>query len=507
MSADEVARLRALADRLRALPLADVPGALTFTPASGDGLSGDHRPSRPLTSGSIAGTRAALDAGETTALALTDEALERAERHADHGVFVHVLAESARAEAARADRCAARGPLHGVPVTVKNNIHVAGVPTTCGSPVFAGRVATTDAAVVTRLRNAGAVIVGTTNLHEMAFGSTSVNPYTGTVRNPRAPEYVAGGSSGGSAAAVALGIGFASLGTDAAGSVRMPASCCGVVGFKPTHGVVSLRGVVPTSMSHVDHVGPLCTSVADARLLLDVLAGHDRDDPHSDPRPLVAADPVTDLDDVVVGVPQEYFWTGLDDDVERVCRAAVARLTDAGAQVRPVVCDIGALMPLQAVAMFVEAHVVHAEHLRATPELYSPGLRDRLLAGGSVLAQDYVRALRARRLVVDAITAALVGVDALAMPTMPVPPMRVADADADPRVALMARHTSPFNQSGHPVVSLPAGATPGGLPVGLQLVGHPFADLRLLAIAEAAETALSRAVPASPSRSRPSGRS
>ncbi|RTL68733.1 MAG: amidase [Pseudonocardiaceae bacterium] len=474
--------LHALALRLRDLPLAESPGALTYSPcpkepASGNGRYGDHYRSRPLSSGSIAEMRAAMDAGEVTSVELTERALKIASQHVADNVLLDVLADTARAEAARADRSPVREPLHGIPVTVKNNLDVAGLPTTCGSPAFADRVATTDAAVVETLREAGAVILGTTNLHEMAFGSTSVNPFTGAVANPRAPGHVAGGSSGGSAAAVALGIGFASLGTDAAGSIRMPASCCGVVGFKPTHGTVRVRGLVPTSMSHVDHIGPLTTSVADARLLFDVLAG---------PGPSHDAD----LTGVTVGLPESYFWTGLDAEVEAVCRAAVERLVAAGARTTPVACDIDELVPLLAVAMFAEAHVLHGPLIAANPDHYSPALRDRLVAGGTVLGQDYVRALRARQIVVDRIGTALHGVDVLAMPTMPVPPVPIADVDTDPRVALMARHTSPFNQSGHPVISLPAGTTPGRLPVGLQLVGHAYEDRRLLALAEAAEAAL-----------------
>ncbi|ODT99966.1 MAG: hypothetical protein ABS81_24795 [Pseudonocardia sp. SCN 72-86] len=475
----EVDRLQDLARRLRELPLQETTGALTFTPVRGNSRYSDYYRARPLTSGSIAEARAAMDAGEVTAAELTERALATAEEHADDAIFVHLTASEARARAAEADRTdpADRGPLHGIPVTIKNNIDVAGLATTCGSPVFADRVATADAAVVETLREAGAVILGTTNLHEMAFGSTSVNPHTGAVANPRAPGHVAGGSSGGSAAAVALGIGFASLGTDAAGSIRMPASCCGVVGFKPTHGTVPLRGLVPTSMSHVDHIGPLATSVADARLLFDVL---------TEPGSALAAT----LDGVVVGLPEAYFWADLDREVEAVCRAAVSSMEASGARVTPVACDIGELMPLLGVAMFAEATVLHGPHIAANPDRYSPALRERLLAGGTVLGQDYVRALRARQIVVDRIGAAMQGVDLLAMPTMSVPPVRIADVDTDPRVALMARHTSPFNQTGQPAISLPAGTTPGGLPVGLQLVGHAYGDRRLLALAEAAEAAL-----------------
>lgn len=435
--------------------------------------------------------RRGLATGELTAVQVVDAAIARAERFAGHNLFITPLFEQAQRAAAAADRALAAGaplgPLHGVPVTVKDNIDMAGLRTTAGSAVHADRTATTDATVVARIAAAGAIVLGKTNLHELAFGSTSINPYHGTVANPWQPEHITGGSSGGSAAAVALGVGYASIGTDAAGSVRMPASCCGLVGLKPTHGLVPLRGLIPTSAEHIDHIGPLARSVADARAVLEVMAGPDPDDPHSSPHPAPPSPPLDDLAGVRVGVPEEWFWTGLDAQVETAALAVLDRMAAAGADVVVVPMDIGHLVPLLRVAMFAEAYVFHAPTLAAAPQLYSPELRHRLMAGQYVLAQDYIRALRVRRLVIDAVCGALDGVDVLAMPTMPVLPVPISAAETASEVSAMSRNTSVFNQSGHPAISLPMGLSLEGLPMGFQLVGHAHADHRLLAVAEVVE--------------------
>ncbi|OLT22273.1 hypothetical protein BJF78_07740 [Pseudonocardia sp. CNS-139] len=254
--------------------------------------------------------RAALAAGEVGAAELTAAALARADRYAGYALFITPLADRARDAAAAVDRARAAGaplgPLAGVPVTVKDNIDMAGQVTTPAprsSP--AGSPPRTPA--VARVEAAGAVVLGKTNLHELAFGGTSVNPFHGTVPNPWAPDRIAGGSSGGSAACVALGVGHASLGTDAAGSVRMPASCCGLVGLKPTHGLVPTRGVLPTSTEHIDHVGVLVRTVADARLMLGVLAGPEPADPHSAQRDAGPPAHRDDLRGVRVGVPEGWF--------------------------------------------------------------------------------------------------------------------------------------------------------------------------------------------------------
>ena len=438
--------------------------------------------------------RDALAAGDLSAVEVTEAALARAERFAGHNLFITALPDNAMRAAAVADRARASGAplgrLHGVPITVKDNIDMAGLPTTAGSPVFADRVATTDAPVVAQLTQAGAIVLGKTNLHELACGATSINPFHGTVANPWQPEYIAGGSSGGSAAAVALGVGYASLGTDAAGSVRMPASCCGLVGLKPTHGLVPQRGAIPTLAEHIDHIGPLTRSVADARAMLEVMGAPDPHDPHSSPRSAPPSPEREDLTGVRVGVPQAWFWDELDPQVEAAARAVLELMTRDGATMVPVPMDIGALAPLLGFPLIVEAYVFHQPTLDAHPELYSPELRHHLMAGQYALAQDYIRALRVRRMVIEAVRGALEGVDVLAMPTMPVLPLRIADAPDDPlapEAAALLRNTFVINQSGHPAVSLPMGLAAEGVPVGFQLVGQVQDDHGLLAVAEAVE--------------------
>jgi aspartyl-tRNA(Asn)/glutamyl-tRNA(Gln) amidotransferase subunit A len=441
--------------------------------------------------------RRVLADGELSAAEVTEAALSRAERFAEHNLFITALPERAREAAAAADRAWADGgplgPLHGVPITVKDNIDIAGLPTTAGSPVFADRIAAADAPVVSRLRAAGAVVLGKTNMHELALGGTSINPFYGTVPNPWQPEHIAGGSSGGSAAAVAFGVGYGSIGTDAAGSVRIPASCCGLVGLKPTHGLVPLRGVIPTGSEHIDHIGSLTRSVADARAMLELMAVADLHDPHSCQREAAPAPLREDLAGVRVGVPQGLFWDDLDPQVEAAARAVLHLMTGDGATMVAVPMDIGHLVPLLLYPVFVEAYVFHQPTLDAHPELYSPDLRHHLMAGHYVLAQDYIRALRARRLVIEAVRSAFNGVDVLVMPTLPELPLRIADAPAataSPEIATMVRNTSVINQSGHPALSLPMGLSVEGLPMGFQIVGRAHNDHGLLAVAEAVERLL-----------------
>jgi PPOX class probable F420-dependent enzyme len=303
-------------------------------------------------------------------------------------------------------------------------------------------------------------------------------------------EYISGGSSGGSAAAVALGVGYASLGTDAAGSIRMPASCCGLVGLKPTHGLVPQSGLIPTIVEHIDHIGPLTRSVADARAMLEVIGVPDPDDPHSSSRPAPASPERDDLAGVRVGVPQAWFWDELDPQVEAAARAVLDMMTRDGATLVSVPMDIAALAPLLLFPVFVEAYVFHQPTLDVQPELYPPDLRHHLMGAQYVLAQDYIRALRVRRLVMEALRSALEGVDVLAMPTIPVLPLRIADAPADPiapEAAALLRNTSVINQSGHPAVSLPMALAAEGVPMGFQLVGQAHDDHALLAVAEAVE--------------------
>jgi aspartyl-tRNA(Asn)/glutamyl-tRNA(Gln) amidotransferase subunit A len=263
-----------------------------------------------------------------------------------------------------------------------------------------------------------------------------------------------------------------------------------VVGLKQTHGVVSLFGGLPTTTQHVDHIGPHTRTVADARAMLEVMASYDEQDVHSTAHPLTPAEPLSDLSGLTVGLPEAYFWTDLDPEVESACRDVVAKLVDLGATVVPVDLDISGYMPLMQSAMMAEAYVYHEPLLKAHGELYSDDLRYRILAGQYVLAQDYIRAMRARRLLIEAVRTSMTSVDFLAMPTLPVPAIKIADVGGWESTRVLVHNTSPFNQTGLPAITLPVATTAEGTPIGFQLVAKEFEDYALLAAAEVVEQAV-----------------
>jgi aspartyl-tRNA(Asn)/glutamyl-tRNA(Gln) amidotransferase subunit A len=403
-----------------------------------------------------------------------------------------------------------------VPVAVKDNVETAGVRSTGGSKILADYVPAEDAPAWGRLRAAGAILLGKTNLHEFGMGATSLNPHYGPAHNPWDPARVPGGSSGGSAAAVAAGMAPAALGTDAGGSVRIPAALCGVVGLKPTHGLVPVRGGIGFGNPTVDHIGPLGRSVADAALLLSLMAGPDARDPTTRPAPPAgdyvgaaaqgAAAP--DLRGLRVGVPADHYFAPLDPGVEGAVRAAIEHLAGLGAQVCPVGLPDHEALLAGIAGLGAELLAYHGRWLRTRLQDYSEGVQPRLLASQFILASDYAKALRARRLLRERYDAALQGVDLLAAPTCAVPAPTIAEAEAD-RVPLggqttdtgvLARNTRPANLTGLPAISVPCGfVTAGGsrLPVGLMLIGRPFEEARLLHAAAAYEatTAWHRAAP------------
>lgn len=385
-----------------------------------------------------------------------------------------------------------RGPLHGRIISIKDLIDVNGFPTTAASHVRAGHIARADAAVVSRLREAGAVIIGKTNLHEFALGTTSDESAFGPVRNPRDPSRSPGGSSGGSAAAVAAGMGWASIGTDTGGSIRIPASACGVVGLKPTFGEIPTVGVVPLSVS-LDHVGPLAENVSDAWSIYDVLAGAVR------PRASSHA-----IDNVRLGKLGGYFLEKLDADVRARFEEALNRLKDAGASI--VDSDLGRLpdVPLTYVNVVLpEAYAYHEEALAKAPEAFGRSIRSRLEMGAQISRDDYVRAQRDRVQLRTAVDKALSSCDVLVLPTMPIPPQKIGAATAmiggveEPLRPLTLRLTQLFNLTGHPAISLPCGETCEGLPCGLQLVGRRQQTAELLTIALSCEAFVSPRVPSS----------
>ena len=425
----------------------------------------------------------ALRQRELTAEAATDACLRQiAERDPAINAYITVLSERARADAHAADRELAagrdRGPLHGVPISLKDIIDVAGVPTTAASRLRQGHVAVADAEVVQRLREAGAVIIGKTNLHEFALGTTNEDSAYGPVKHPLDPTRSPGGSSGGSAASVLAGMAWASIGTDTGGSIRIPAAACGLVGLKPAIGEVSLDGVVPLSAT-LDHVGPLCRSVEDAAIIHAVLAG---DRPGPPPTRPVAGVRLARL--------RGYFTELLDAGIAAAFEQACARLEGTGVTLREArIAHTAEIPAIYTHIALPETVTYHAATLESRADEYTAPVRLRLEMGRYILGEDYVRAQQGRRVLQHEVNHALTEVDALLLPTLPVPAtklgeenVRVGNGDQPVR-AMTLRLTQLFNITGHPAITVPCGITGDGLPVGAQLVGRSTAELLRVAAA------------------------
>lgn len=407
--------------------------------------------------------------------------------------FILITRESALAEARDAEREIAagnyRGALHGIPVSVKDLFDVAGLPTTAGS-AFAAEPAAHDSGVVERLRSAGAVLLGKTGLHELAFGVTSQNPHFGPITNPWAQDRIPGGSSGGSAAAVATGGGFGSIGSDTGGSIRIPAALCGVVGLKPTRGRVSLRGAVPLSWT-LDHAGPLARTVRDAAVLYAAIAGYDARDPGSRSAPY--DDALEEIDRGVARLRIGVWRAGLaaaDADVRAAVEEAIRALASQGARVEDVELPrADELMERQRVVIGTEAYAYHRERVEREPERIGADVLERLRRGKANSGADYAAARRARSEIRTAFDALFASYDAVALPTTVITaPLREAE-DVLATAARLTALTSPFNLTGLPAISLPCGRGSDGLPVGLQLVGRRWHEARLLRVARAYEAA------------------
>jgi aspartyl-tRNA(Asn)/glutamyl-tRNA(Gln) amidotransferase subunit A len=424
---------------------------------------------------------------------ITADALTRIDRDNPRlNAFILVMGDAAKRQAADLDRELAagrdRGPLHGVPISVKDLFDVAGTPTTAASRVREGHMAAADADVIERARDAGAVIVGKTNLHEFAFGTTNDESAFGPSRNPHDPSRSPGGSSGGSAASVAAGMALATIGSDTGGSIRIPAAACGIVGLKPTFGEVSLAGAVPLSRS-LDHAGPLAATVRDTWILHRAL----RDVPDS--LPDTAGRPFQGR--LKLGVLGGYFADLLDDEVRKRFEEAIAALRSNGAAIGERHVEHAPLTaPAYMHISFGDAAAYHAKTIEAVPHLYTPPVRQRIELARYVLAEDYVRAQEIREALRREVDAALDGCDALVLPTLPIPAPVIGQASAEiggakhPVRALMLRLTQLFNLTGHPAISLPCGTTSAGLPCGFQLVGKIGGTETLIAVAAAVERQL-----------------
>jgi len=436
-----------------------------------------------------------LKSGELSPVDLTKLTLERIEGH-DGGLnsYITVMAETALLEAKAAEQAIVKGrylgPMHGIPVAVKDLYATKGTETTYGSPHFAGWIPDHDAAVVERLRAAGATILGKTNLHELAYGTTSANPHYGPVHNPWKAGYHPGGSSGGSAAAVAGGLAYMALGSDTGASIRQPAACCGVVGIKPTFGRVSKFGCLPLAWS-MDHAGPLNRSVWDAALTMNLLSGFDPRDPCSVDRavPDFTEGLGQDLNGRRIAVVRKFFFEEGDPEVIAAVEAVLPVLEGLGADIVEVeLPDIEDAFKAGTLTIVVEGATYHAERLRSHPEKFSPQCKADLELGHFYKATDYLQAQRLRHHLMTEIAKVMAPLDALIMPTAPITATPIEGNPANHPV-YRVRNTIPFNFLSLPAISLPCGFSEPGLPIGLQIVGKAFDEAGILQIAHGYEQA------------------
>jgi aspartyl-tRNA(Asn)/glutamyl-tRNA(Gln) amidotransferase subunit A len=426
----------------------------------------------------------ALHGGKTTAPDLAEGCFAQIERlNPQLNAFITVLDVSTALEAQLpATVHPLTSALRGIPIALKDLFDTAGIRTTAGSKFFADHVPDTDAFVVEKIKQAGAIIMGKTNTHEIALGVTGNNPHYGTARNPWDTERIPGGSSSGSAIAVATGMALGALGTDTGGSIRIPASLCGVVGFKPTRGRVSLRGVVPLSWN-LDHVGPITSCVKDTALMLQVISVYDPLDPTS--VKMLTGDFLGHLVDdmqgrkIALGIGE--YIEGADAEVVSVVCEAAKIFEAMGCQIQEVNVD---WMREAALANKImtqsDGAAVHRDRLREHPELFGEDIRRRLEDGAKTTSTDYILARRTQTEVQKRCEQFFESYDLLLTPTTPIAAPTIEGHDAVEQAGRLTRFTAPFNLTGLPALSLPCGFTEGGLPIGLQIVGRAWADSKVL---------------------------
>jgi aspartyl-tRNA(Asn)/glutamyl-tRNA(Gln) amidotransferase subunit A len=431
---------------------------------------------------SISQTAQQIRRREVSPIELVRECLARIEQlNPSLNAFITVIGDAALAEAKVAEQEIQnrnwRGPLHGIAVGLKDIIDTVNVPTTAASAIFRDRVPSEDAEVVKKLRRAGAILIGKQNLHEFAYGGSSLISHFGPVRNPVNPGFIAGGSSGGSAAAVATGMCYAAIGTDTAGSIRLPAALCGVVGLKPSYGLVSTRGIIPLSTS-LDHAGPITRTVEDAATVLAAIAD----------TAVSIADLKEGIANLRLGLPANYFFDDLDCEIRSAIESAIDCLARRAKAVRKIECAIDA----DRTVFLHESHHYHRDKLTASPDLYDPETLRRVKTGGEISQAAYRDALHNLHQIRERAAGMFRDVDVLLTPTTPAPAPRISYllehiSELRPAELALLRNTRPVNVWGLPAISLPCGFTSQGMPIGLQIIGARNGEDKVLRTAYAYE--------------------
>ncbi|MDF2468948.1 MAG: amidase [Rhodococcus erythropolis] len=447
----------------------------------------------------LVGAAEQISSGALTPIDLVEACLARIDKIADTNSFISVNADEARSVARATTELIAAGykigPLHGIPIALKDNVAIAGQVTTAGSAILADHRPTADATVVQRLRSAGAILIGKTNMHEFAWGGTSANPHYGFVSNPWDDTRMPGGSSGGSGVAVATGACFGALGTDTGGSIRLPSSLNGITGLRPTIGRVSNSGVVPLAWT-MDTVGPMARSARDCALLLSILAGHDTADPGSSTTGVgdyVAASLDHKVSGLRVGLIEDYSLTHMQPAVHSAIAAALDVLTAEGASLHDVqIADIDGNISAQLTVEAAEPSAYHQRNLRERPQDYGADVRLLLQAGELLPAVHYLQAQRYRALLREQMLNALESVDIIVCPTLPFTATTLGETSVvidegkpEDMLSAIMQFTGLPSLTGLPAVSVPCGFDSGGLPIGLQIIGRPFAEATLLHVAAA----------------------
>ena len=446
----------------------------------------------------------ALRHGEISCVELVDQCLHEIDRlNPDLNAFITVTSDDARTRAAELDDELAngidRGPLHGIPIAHKDLICTRGQRCTSGSALFSDYIPDYEATVAVKLNDAGAISLGKTGLHELAYGITSANPHYGVIRNPHDRERIPGGSSGGSGVAVSTGMALMATGTDTGGSIRIPASFCGVTGLKPTYGRVSRYGVKPLGLS-LDHIGPLAQTVRDTAIALNAMAGFDDRDPSSNPAPVLEYIPPSpcSIAGLTIGIPRNYFFEAVSPEIHAAIER-VTRLSESlGARVLPIkVPDVEELNTVARTILLAEASAVLEPYL-AQRDKFGEDVLALLDQGRLVPATDYINAQRLRRLLVQDWRLIFSAVDCLFTPTTPIPAPLIGQKQVeldgqmqDTRLAA-TRFMRGINLLGLPALSMPVGKTPAGLPIGLQIIGRAFEENVVLRVGAAIEDANGR---------------